>query len=252
MDAGKPDRRPGRFSPVDRYGLALALVVVGYVQALLTPVSQGGTASVVLVQLLTVYVVLGISASRRVRRVAGVALAVSAALTVVTAVAGVVASDEVLLALFATNIVLYAVAPGVILRHVFKRRVVDGQTFLAAVCAYALIGMLFAFVYRAVGAYSGTSFFGATGGNTMPNFLFFSFITVTTTGYGNLVPAGTAGQSLAVLEAMAGQFFIAAVVAKIVTAWRPRWARKPGEGWDYEEGDPPVTPARPRSGDEGS
>jgi len=171
--------------------------------------------------------------------VAGAALLATAALAMSTAVAGVTASHDVLLVLYATNIFLYALAPGVILRHVFTRRVVDGQTFLAAMCAYALIGMLFAFLYRAVGAYTGAEFFGTTGPNTMPNYLFFSFITVTTTGYGNLVPAGTLGQSLAVLEALAGQFFIAAVVAKIVTAWRPRWARRSGAGWDYDEPDSP-------------
>ena len=52
--------------------------------------------------------------------------------------------------------------------------------------------------------------------------LFFSFVTLASTGYGNLVPAANPGQSLAVLEALLGQLFLVIAVAKIVAAWRPR------------------------------
>ena len=52
--------------------------------------------------------------------------------------------------------------------------------------------------------------------------LFFSFVTLTTTGYGDLVPAGNPGQSLAVLEALLGQLFLVTAVGKVVSVWRPR------------------------------
>jgi hypothetical protein len=51
--------------------------------------------------------------------------------------------------------------------------------------------------------------------------VFFSFTTLTTTGYGNLVPAGQPGQSLAVMEMIIGQLFLITAVGKIVSAWRP-------------------------------
>ena len=80
----------------------------------------------------------------------------------------------------------------------------------------------------------------------MSDFLFFSFVTLTTTGYGNLVPVASEGQTLAIVEMVMGQFFLAAVVAKIVTAWRPRWARQPGAGWDFAPpgGEPERPPER--------
>jgi hypothetical protein len=56
----------------------------------------------------------------------------------------------------------------------------------------------------------------------MSDALFFSFVTLTTTGYGNLVPASNPGQSLAVMEAVLGQLFLVTAVAKIITAWKPR------------------------------
>ena len=51
--------------------------------------------------------------------------------------------------------------------------------------------------------------------------MFFSFTTLTTTGYGNLVPAGQPGQSLAVMEMILGQLFLITAVGKIVSVWRP-------------------------------
>ena len=62
------------------------------------------------------------------------------------------------------------------------------ETVFGAVSAYLLIGMFFAFVYRAAGANEATAFFGAQGDGTFAQDLFFSFTTLTTTGYGNLVP----------------------------------------------------------------
>ena len=66
------------------------------------------------------------------------------------------------------------------------------------------------------------AFYGAHGDGTLADALFFSFVTLTTTGYGNLVPAGNPGQSFAVLEALIGQLFLVTMVAKLVNAWKPR------------------------------
>jgi hypothetical protein len=52
--------------------------------------------------------------------------------------------------------------------------------------------------------------------------LFFSFSTLTTTGYGNLVPVGAAGQSVAIGEAITGQLFLVIAVARVVSGWRAR------------------------------
>ena len=89
--------------------------------------------------------------------------------------------------------------------------------------------MCFAFTYRAIGVLQPTPFFGAEGPGDMSQTLFFSFITLTATGYGNLVPATNPGQSLAVMEAVLGQLFLVTAVAKIITAWKPRRWRSPEE-----------------------
>ena len=56
----------------------------------------------------------------------------------------------------------------------------------------------------------------------MQQVLFFSFTTLTTTGYGNLVPCQNPGQTLAVSEMILGQLFLITAMGKIVTEWRPR------------------------------
>lgn len=52
-------------------------------------------------------------------------------------------------------------------------------------------------------------------------YLFFSYTTLTTTGYGNLVPAGDIGQILSVFEMLTGQIFLVTLVAGLVSLWRP-------------------------------
>jgi hypothetical protein len=48
---------------------------------------------------------------------------------------------------------------------------------------------------------------------------------LTTTGYGNLVPAANPGQTFAVLEMLTGQLFLVTAVAKVVSTWRPAQGR---------------------------
>lgn len=225
-----PDR-PYRFSARNRYGVALSLLAITYIQALTVKRDAVGSASVILLQLLTVYLVLSVSESTRVRKVAGLAFFVAGGvlLALMFSPGAVTDGDSILRVLFLVNIALYAVAPVLIIRHIFLRHVVDGQTFLGAICAYFMIGMMFAFLFSAVELGMGEPFFTVEPDNPMAGFLFFSFVTVTTTGYGNLIPANEVGQTLAVWEALIGQFFLAAVVAKIVSAWRPTRKRKPDE-----------------------
>jgi hypothetical protein len=120
---------------------------------------------------------------------------------------------------------LYLIAPVAIVRHLVSRRGVDQETMFGAVAAYLMIGMFFAFTFRTIGVIQEGPFFGPQGDGAMPQFLFFSFTTLTTTGYGNLIPAANPGQTFAVLEMLIGQLFLITALGKVVSAWRPqRWS----------------------------
>ncbi len=213
------------FRSTDSYGLVLLMIIATYVLAT-TLTQQWGATILLLTQIGTVWLALRTSQARRGLRLAANGLFILAALG---AVANLFVQDNSTLMpyLFMAAGILYVVAPFSIVRHIAYRRAVDQETMLGALAAYLFIGMAFAFAYRFLGAVRGSPFFGTEGDGTLSQDLFFSFVTLTTTGYGNLVPAGNPGQSLAVLEALLGQLFLVTAVGKIVSTWRPRGWRDP-------------------------
>lgn len=214
-------RRLGRaFRSPDSYGLVLVMIVTTY--ALAVTVGERRAAIVVVVaQIATVWLAVRTSKARR-----GVVLAANLLFlaAIAAGIADLVAAGDhdVRPWLFLASSLLYVVAPVTIVRHVAYRAQVDQETMLGALAAYLLIGMAFAFTYRFLAGLQDAPFFGDAGDGTMSDDLFFSFVTLTTTGYGNLVPAGNPGQSLAVMEALVGQLFLVTAVGKIVSAWQPR------------------------------
>ena len=220
-DADRVVRRLLRsFRSVDSYGLVVVMIVLTYVLAVSLPMTWGATI-VLFVQIATVRLTLQTSRARRPWRLVANVLFV---LAVASAVANLftLTDGELMAAVFFGGSILYFVAPFAIVRNIAFRREVDRETMLGALSAYLLFGMAFAFTYRFLGEVQGGPFFGAQGEGRVPDDLFFSFVTLTTTGYGNLVPADNPGQSLAVLEALLGQLFLVTAVAKIVNAWKPR------------------------------
>ena len=224
--AGAIRRLARSFYSTGSYGLVMLMIVTTYVLA--TTLTQRWSASVLLIaQIATVWLALRTSHARRGVRLAANGLFVLAA---VAAVANLLPRGSLPLepSTFVASGVLYLVAPFSIVRHIAFRRTVDQETMLGALAAYLFIGMAFAFVYRFLGAVQASTFFGDEGDGTLSQNLFFSFVTLTTTGYGDLVPAGNPGQSLAVLEALLGQLFLITAVGKLVSAWRPRgWQDSP-------------------------
>lgn len=232
--AGTPavaERRSGswfvrHFLAADSYTLVLLLIVISY--ALAVSIEGRRSAAIVLfAQIVSVWFALRTAhAHRRVLAVAGAILIAAAVIGLVELFVG--EQSGMLTAVFFVSCLLYTIAPIVIVRHIAFRDEVDRETVIGAICAYLFIGMAFAFVYRALGELQrAPAFFGANGEGTVSQHLFFSFTTLSTTGYGNLVPAGQPGQSLAVSEMILGQLFLVTAVGKVISVWRPRGRRKP-------------------------
>ena len=114
---------------------------------------------------------------------------------------------------------------GVILRHVFRDAAVTPDMILGAVCAYLLIGLAFNQLYSMVEALRPGSFVGAVG--VQQDGGYFSLVTLSTLGYGDVVPTRALARSLAAVEAVLGQFYIAVIVARLV-ANRMTYAPAPG------------------------
>jgi hypothetical protein len=224
----RPRRRRTRrlrdvFGSPDSYGLVLVLILVTYAVSA-TVTATWALSLVLFVQIGTIWTTLHASqARRRLRAVASAVLVASAAVAFLQLFVPGEPPGGGLIAV--TCGLLYLIAPGVIVRHLVLRPAVDIETLLGAIAAYLMLGMAFAFAYQAVGALQHGPFFGTQGEGNISQDLFFSFTTLTTTGYGNLVPAKNPGQSLAVTEMLFGQLFLVTAVAKVVNAVRPTRVR---------------------------
>ena len=207
------------FVSPDSYGLVLVLIFATYALAVSQSPSPLIGSIVVFVQIATVWFVLRTARARRSVRAAAFIVLLLAGAVAITG--GVLAGEGSQLAILLASTVLYLIAPVVVVRHLIGRSVVDRETVLGVIAASLLIGMFFAFVYRLVEVVDPQPFFGSGGEATPSEALFFSFTTYSTTGYGNLVPAGSVGQTLAVAEMIIGQLFLITAVGKVISVWSP-------------------------------
>ncbi len=109
---------------------------------------------------------------------------------------------------------LILVSPFVILNRIFRHPEVSMATLMGAICVYMLLGIVFAELYLML---DDIDTFFAQGPRPPGDFLYFSFVTMTTLGYGDLTPGSRAAKTVVGLEAVVGQLFIAILIARLVT-----------------------------------
>jgi hypothetical protein len=114
---------------------------------------------------------------------------------------------------------LVTVTLPVTISRVLRHRRITHETVLGALCAYVLFGLLFAFLYLAVNELRSEPFFAQPGPHVQSEYLYFSFVALTTLGFGDLSPSVGLPQALTVLEALLGQVFLVTLVARLVTLW---------------------------------
>jgi voltage-gated potassium channel Kch len=104
-----------------------------------------------------------------------------------------------------------------ILNRVTRHRVVTLQTVMGGVAAYALIAFVMAAVFHGADLLTSEPFLN--GVVASGDYTYFSFITLTTVGYGDITAASAIAKRLAVVEAFVGQVFIITLVARLVSLW---------------------------------
>jgi voltage-gated potassium channel len=128
-------------------------------------------------------------------------------------------AEEILgLAYLLPAVLLVTATLPVTVSRVLHHRRITYETILGALCAYFLIGLLFAFLYLAVEEFR-EPFFAQPGQHQQSEYLYFSFVALTTLGFGDLSPSVGLPQALTVLEALSGQIFLVTLVARLVTLW---------------------------------
>lgn len=112
---------------------------------------------------------------------------------------------------------------GSLVRHSLRAKWISGEVLFAVACAYLLVALIWAMGYGVAETLTpGALAFpeGAVGSGEDPGnrglFTYFSFVTLTTLGYGDIAPASDAARIMAMLEATLGQLFLVIVVARLV------------------------------------
>ena len=124
---------------------------------------------------------------------------------------------EVRLAVFAAFLGFLA---GAIIRDVVLAEAVTWDKIQGAMCAYLVIGVAWGLLYTWVGMNDPQAFSGAVQTSTEPLFeqmIYYSFVTLTTLGYGDITPVSHTARTLAWLEAVFGQIYLVVLVARLVS-----------------------------------
>ena len=107
------------------------------------------------------------------------------------------------------------------IKHIIFAPRIDFNKIVGSVTIYLLIGIIWTLLYALVDEFSPGSFSGddlADNGDRFWDLIYFSFVTLTTLGYGDILPVNTYARTLAYMEAITGQFYIAILVASLVGA----------------------------------
>ena len=113
-----------------------------------------------------------------------------------------------------------------LLNHVLDEGV-DAQVVAGALAIYMMLGLFFAFVVASVSEFSSTPYFVQHATVTASDEVYFSFITLSTVGYGDYTPALGIGRGMAILEGVSGQLYLVTVVALLIGNLRGRMRRPP-------------------------
>ncbi len=105
-----------------------------------------------------------------------------------------------------------------VLNYIFRAKQISRDVIYGALVVYLLLGLLWGFAYALLEGLQPGSFKIPIGQvqEIRELFLYYSFITLTTLGYGDITPLSTSANSLSLLEAVIGQFYLAVLVARLI------------------------------------
>lgn len=126
----------------------------------------------------------------------------------------------------------YALLCFLLLQWVFRGAQVTTEKISAAICVYVCGGLVWAGLYRLLLMWRPDAIRFPAGGPTEEAVFYFSFTTLTTLGYGDIVPVHALARSLAYLEAIVGPLFVAVLIARLVALQVTTQAKEEDESGD--------------------
>ncbi len=107
-------------------------------------------------------------------------------------------------------------------QQIAVHNVMSTNRIVGAICVYLLLGVIWSVLYALLefalpGSFAGIAEQG--GSNWSPDWIYYSFVTLTTVGYGDMLPLTYSARALSYMETIFGQFYIAILVAGLVSAY---------------------------------
>jgi hypothetical protein len=221
------ERLPGSYTTL--LGLLLAFILIP--PFFETPSGRSG----IIIPLLLTAVLLGtlkVFTHGRTQFLIGLGLAIP---SVVGRWAIMFTSNPTLLVLFSLAWVLFlAFAVGFVLHSVLTARRVTYDTISGAICGYLLYGLMCSFIFALIEMFYPGSFYSADSSmklhghpghvhQELIQFIYFSLVTLASVGYGDIIPVTPPARAVAAIEGISGQFYIAVLIARLVSLHSSRW-----------------------------
>lgn len=241
----------------ESYGLLFVLLLIDYtVLSLVNSLRWSGLLRTLPVALTVLFAMHTSQSHRRLLRIAQSAVVLSLAAGIVQAITDNQDTGGIGSILVAALLLLTPVA---ILRRILPKETVDIQSLFGAVDVYVIIGLFFSSLFLGIARleyiHHGTPFLAQPPPtpHIPSDYVYLSFVTLTTVGFGDLTPLSDLARSVVVLEALMGQIFLVTLVARLVSLYSrpagPVFSRERTS--DPAGGTPPGGEAAPEPSDPG-
>jgi hypothetical protein len=211
--AARGGRFTARLEERDDFGLVLLLILATIMTISLGAGAGGQFIAVCLSGFTLLFVLHTSDARRRTFRAAVVVVVVAVA----GAAVGLLSNfDYGSTAAGLIGLMLAFAAPVIILRRILASPRITVRLVLGALAIYLLVGLTYAYLYPVIGAGTNHAFFVQTSNPGAIDYVYFSYVTLTTVGYGDFTAATSVGRMAAVSEALTGQLYLVSAVALLV------------------------------------
>jgi len=200
-----------------RRSRVMVLLVSLFLQIALSPFFASFTILELLINLGLIVAVVFTVADTRPHLIVGLALGIPGFILLV--VSSIIGKTEVGWCGYFLVLILYLYVIRLFMRRIFQAKKVTMDTIGMALCTYVLIGALWMLFYIPVSALDPEAFrFVSEHGPGDPSsaLTYFSYVTLTTLGYGDIIPTSELARSLAILEALTGTLFLAVLISRLV------------------------------------
>jgi voltage-gated potassium channel Kch len=183
---------------------------------------------VLLLELFFIFLLLGgINVVSRNKKIVTVSVLIAFMAVVVIAFDYVLESRNLLILGLGLEILFLSITTFTVISHVLSYKKITEDKIYGAICAYLLIGIIWAMIYTTIEIAFPNSFHFAYGISTssesysthrfyFSQFIYYSYVTLSTLGYGDIVPITQEARVLSSLEAVIGQLYVAVLIARLV------------------------------------